>query len=952
VDQHNYDPLYPSVYDVPESSGCLQSKGAVQVREGEPICDVDELVQNIVTRSINRYDAADKADEELDLIMLKRRGIDFRLGELLTLFKKKKGEDYMGHRSIGMFSVEHLSFSGRLASELMRNSGLLEALPSTKEAYLQGEIKKSALRHLSRVLTPENEAKWIAKTKKLSLKALERMVKKALQEKEMAEKNGSERSGPADADRSDSGGRDGPAGSDGYGCGEHGSPGGADGYGCGEHGSQTGADISDSGGRKGTAGADSYDTVESHDDDIPSEESTEPQKGLMMYLDVSIRLAPVWDFALEQFRNGEQVNGSTSTFVEALLANYITSGKRPGNRSSAPAEDSDLPVFYSCHMKKPERDEELFDDDDDRQIPAGKSLAGTPEDEAGETKQIVFPPSFHETPETVEDLADKLIELARYRQELDVGMAKILWAIEYWDLYSVLGYSQIEEYGKKKCDLPNSMLYRLMRMADGFRRRPLIEKAFKAGLISKEQARQILRISDEGNERIWIDYAAHSPSVMLKEELERCLRIIDYDCFSRSFYNIVPGFRYITDERYSELPDEIKKAVRTGSWYMDSSPDEAWPLDENDEHELMERDPRLEEPWRYFEDVDDFLVYEAEVSTRKSKKSLCASPGENMGTDSFLKDKKSISEKRVSPLSWDEDGESRKRLCASLDCQDKENRKSLCASPGENMGTDSFLNDEKLNQEKRVSPLSWDEDGGSRKSLCAAHQGLDEETLSTARAICTMPHGADPAETFVLDILADQVGTLPRNSTMPIKFFLAEELFGMWNICYVVYMGTDSFLKDKKPISEKRVSPLSWDDSAQGFIAALLQEWLIIERLHFKVTRNYAILKRDRFRCQVPGCNCRRNLHIHHIIPRSHGGSDDPENLIVLCEKCHLRLLHDLHTLKIEGTAPFNLTFTFGGISLHRDGKHFLKYVRGRKVLQSGILRTGQNSRGDEKMTA
>jgi hypothetical protein len=197
-----------------------------------------------------------------------------------------------------------------------------------------------------------------------------------------------------------------------------------------------------------------------------------------------------------------------------------------------------------------------------------------------------------------------------------------------------------------------------------------------------------------------------------------------------------------------------------------------------------------------------------------------------------------------------------------------------------------------------------------------------------------MPHDADPAETFVLDIPADQIGTLPKHSTMPIRFFLPEELFRMWNTCFGLYL----------------LQPGS-DDSAQGFIAALLQEWLIIERLHFKVTRNYAILKRDRFRCQVPGCNCRRNLHIHHIIPRSHGGSDEPANLIVLCEKCHLRLLHDLHTLKIEGTAPFNLTFTFGCASLRRDGKHFLKYVRGRKVLQPQSIKPGRNRSGGEKMT-
>jgi len=872
MDQPDFDPLFPNACEgaakEPRRADCRQI--VAQLDEGKPICDVDELVHQIVTRSINRYDAADEADSELDLIMRKRRGIDFRLGELLTLFKKKKGEDYMGHRSIGTFSVEHLSFSGRLASEMMRNSGLLEALPLTKEAYLQGEIKKSALRHLSRVLTPENEAEWIAKTKKLSLKALERMVKKALQEKKTAEEDGGEHDGSGGGERNGSSGANGsngrvfssPAGANGSNGRVFSSPAGADGSNGRVFSSPAGADGFDRGEHGSNASAGGSDAVEPYDNDIPSEESTEPHKGLMMYLDVSIRLAPVWDFALEQFRNGEQVNGSTSTFVEAILANYITSGKRPGRRSSASAKDSDLPVFYRCHMKKPERDEELFDDDD-LEIPAGNSLPGSQEDEGCVMKQIIFPPSFHETPVTVEDLADKLIELARYRQVLDVEMAKILWAIEYWDLYSVLGYSQIEEYGKKKCDLPNSMLYRLMRMADGFRRRPLIEKAFKTGIISKENARQILRISDEDNERIWIDFAAHSPSVTLKEELERCLRIIDYDCFSRSFYNIIPGFRYITDERYSELPDDIKKAIRTGSWYGGSSPDESWPLDENDEHELMEHDPRLEEPWRYFEDVDDFLVYEAEVSERKSKKSLCATPG-------------------------CQDGENIKSLCATHGCQDGESRKTLCAT-------------------------HCCQDGESRKTLCAT----DEETLAKAREICKMPHGADPAETFVLDILADQVGTLPKHSTMPIRFFLPEELFGMWNICFGLYL----------------LQPGS-DDSAQGFIAALLQEWLVTERLHFKVTRSYAILKRDRFRCQVPGCNCRRNLHIHHIIPRSHGGSDEPGNLIVLCEKCHLRLLHDLHSLKIEGTAPFNLTFTFGSTDLLRNGKHFLKYIRGRKVLQ------------------
>ncbi|MDQ7826645.1 MAG: HNH endonuclease signature motif containing protein, partial [Candidatus Eremiobacteraeota bacterium] len=84
--------------------------------------------------------------------------------------------------------------------------------------------------------------------------------------------------------------------------------------------------------------------------------------------------------------------------------------------------------------------------------------------------------------------------------------------------------------------------------------------------------------------------------------------------------------------------------------------------------------------------------------------------------------------------------------------------------------------------------------------------------------------------------------------------------------------------------------------------------------------------KRDRFRCQTPGCRCRRNLHIHHIIKRSQGGTDDPWNLIVLCEACHLHLLHRLRTLTVRGRAPFDLTFIFGSTYSHEA---FLVYESG-----------------------
>ncbi len=52
------------------------------------------------------------------------------------------------------------------------------------------------------------------------------------------------------------------------------------------------------------------------------------------------------------------------------------------------------------------------------------------------------------------------------------------------------------------------------------------------------------------------------------------------------------------------------------------------------------------------------------------------------------------------------------------------------------------------------------------------------------------------------------------------------------------------------------------------------------------------VLAAARHKCQRPGCQHNRFLEIHHIVPRSLGGSNQPENLVVLCGTCH-RLIHE-----------------------------------------------------------
>lgn len=45
------------------------------------------------------------------------------------------------------------------------------------------------------------------------------------------------------------------------------------------------------------------------------------------------------------------------------------------------------------------------------------------------------------------------------------------------------------------------------------------------------------------------------------------------------------------------------------------------------------------------------------------------------------------------------------------------------------------------------------------------------------------------------------------------------------------------------------------------------------------------IYKREGYTCAVCGSN--RQLEIHHVVKRSRGGSNDPQNLVCLCHICH-----------------------------------------------------------------
>ncbi|MHB2018044.1 MAG: 13E12 repeat family protein [Candidatus Xenobia bacterium] len=89
---------------------------------------------------------------------------------------------------------------------------------------------------------------------------------------------------------------------------------------------------------------------------------------------------------------------------------------------------------------------------------------------------------------------------------------------------------------------------------------------------------------------------------------------------------------------------------------------------------------------------------------------------------------------------------------------------------------------------------------------------------------------------------------------------------------------------------------------------AFLAEWghAVVD-----AAKQHPLIERDGWHCSVPVCSCRRTLEEHHIVYRSHGGSNKPPNLITSCYGHHHHGVHE-GRIEIRGEAPAGLRITLG----------------------------------------
>lgn len=112
-----------------------------------------------------------------------------------------------------------------------------------------------------------------------------------------------------------------------------------------------------------------------------------------------------------------------------------------------------------------------------------------------------------------------------------------------------------------------------------------------------------------------------------------------------------------------------------------------------------------------------------------------------------------------------------------------------------------------------------------------------------------------------------------------------------------------TFAKSILPITKVIIETGTFDPHALKNPKVLKNKKLYQKGINYGFANTKAyVLHRDNYKCQhCKGTSGVKRLEVHHILPKSKGGSDDEVNLITLCRKCHKALHKGKIKLKSNG---------------------------------------------------
>ncbi len=140
----------------------------------------------------------------------------------------------------------------------------------------------------------------------------------------------------------------------------------------------------------------------------------------------------------------------------------------------------------------------------------------------------------------------------------------------------------------------------------------------------------------------------------------------------------------------------------------------------------------------------------------------------------------------------------------------------------------------------------------------------------------------------------------PVPQTERVRLFVAASL-------EVAHLFRAALAIVQRRLEHLRRRPASQSEALEAMLAHAVATW-VAQDPHDHALRDHRVFERDGWRCTVPGCSSYRNLHGHHIVFRSQGGTNALSNLTTLCSWHHQRGVHG-GVISCSGRAPHALHF-------------------------------------------
>lgn len=498
------------------------------------------------------------------------------------------------------------------------------------------------------------------------------------------------------------------------------------------------------------------------------------------------------------------------------------------------------------------------------------------------------------------DACERLLAFsARAEGAYELAIGDGLAALTVGDRLMRLGYSNLGDYAREVLGISERTAQAMARLSRELRRRPLLRAAFAAGEVKRRNAETVLPIAVGGAEALWVERARTGTVRQLEAAVRR--RSADDEGsdeeWTRLRVRLAPEDRATVDEALAVAGKVLSGAPRVqrleamAQEYLGAHPVEAgddgaagpgtaFGTSERDRTAALDRfRARLEEEtdrWAFLAEVPSIPAPDRDFDAMTAEE-----------IDAELRTLAARRDRWDALVGWcalvvRESGLWRVAGFASFDhyCTERlglaprtvEQRASLerrlWQAPALRAARDGGLPYEKVRLLSKLPdaelpewlPRAW------AMTCVALRRALEDHDEAQMRAARTLRVRV-PARVAVLLAAAfravrEAEGRLMDDGKCLVK--LSEHFLAVWK----------PVVKQRKTFSRK-------------------------------------ILERDLGCCQVPGCS-RRAVHAHHIIPRAHGGTDAPWNLVGLCAAHHLFGIHGGY-LRVRGRAPGALVWEVGG---------------------------------------